>query len=314
MGRRPKWGEPVDGLLLLNKACGVSSNHALQQVKRLFNARRAGHTGALDPLATGMLPICLGEATKFTQFLLDSDKTYIASTTFGITTDSGDSDGSETSRKHTQTLTQATLETTMEQFRGSQLQTPPQYSALKHKGKPLYEYARQGIEVVKEPRPITIYELQLLKFSKGEFAQATFLIRCSKGTYIRSLVADIGNEIGCGAHVTALHRTQVSNFKDTMYDISSLSTCYTPKNLRTTLLPVDSCVSHLTPLHLTVKDEVKLLQGQPLSFDTYQSVLLTAKNQSLVRCYNTNAEFIGIARVDYGKYVKPQRIINQLQN
>ena len=311
MGRRPKWGQPVHGLLLLNKTVGISSNQALQQVKRLFNANRAGHTGALDPLATGMLPICLGEATKFTQFLLDSDKTYIATAQFGVTTDTADSDGSITNQQDASQLTTDKIESILDDFKGRQLQTPPQYSAVKHQGKPLYHYARQGIEVIKEPRGITIYQLQLLEFTAGNYPEARFLVRCSKGTYIRTLIADIGNALSCGAHIITLHRSQIANFEEEMHCIEALNALSENNNaLHNTLLPVGRCVEHLQRIDLIEGDELKITQGQSLSFAKYSTKLNSVSHLQLLRCYDQFGKFRGLVRVEHYKSIKPQRIIS----
>ena len=209
MSRRRK-GRDVNGILVIDKPAGVTSNGILQQVKRLFGAAKAGHTGALDPLATGVLPLCFGEATKFSQMMLDSDKAYIATARLGIRTETGDSEGAVVAEKPVPDgLTADLLEPVLDGFRGDIQQVPSMYSALKHKGRPLYEYAREGIEVERPARPVTIYELTLLDIRENELDIA---VSCTKGTYIRSLVEDIGEALGCGAHVTALRRTMASGF------------------------------------------------------------------------------------------------------
>jgi tRNA pseudouridine55 synthase len=209
LSRRHK-GRNVNGILVIDKPVGITSNGILQQIKRLYGAAKAGHTGALDPLATGVLPLCFGEATKFSQMMLDSDKAYIATARLGIRTETGDSEGAVVEEKPIPAdLAAATLEPVLDRFRGDIQQVPSMYSALKHKGRPLYEYAREGIEVERPARPVTIYELTLLDVRDNELDIA---VSCTKGTYIRSLVEDIGEALGCGAHVVALRRTLAAGF------------------------------------------------------------------------------------------------------
>ncbi len=211
MARRHRRGRPVHGILLLDKPSGGSSNHALQKAKRLFGAAKAGHTGSLDPLATGMLPICFGEATKLSAFLLDADKGYETTLKLGITTNSADADGEVVQERPVPAdLDRAAFEKICAQFMGPIMQVPPMVSAIKIDGKRLYKLAREGIEVDRPPRPVTIHSLEVLSFS-GDTARLA--VCCSKGTYIRSLVTDIGEAIGCGAHVSALRRTFVSPFE-----------------------------------------------------------------------------------------------------
>jgi len=199
---KTKW-RPVDGIVLLDKPIGLSSNQALQRVRRLFRAARAGHTGALDPLATGMLPLCLGEATKFSQFLLDADKRYITCIQLGKGTTTGDREGDVLTDLPVPELTDEALESVLNRFRGEIEQIPPMYSALKHEGKPLYEYARQGIVIERKRRQVTIADLTLVSRTADTL---TLDIRCSKGTYIRTVGEDIGEMLGCGAHLHSLHR------------------------------------------------------------------------------------------------------------
>ncbi|MGL5762902.1 MAG: tRNA pseudouridine(55) synthase TruB, partial [Plesiomonas shigelloides] len=208
MSRPRRRGRDVHGILLLDKPQGITSNDALQKVKRLYNANKAGHTGALDPLATGMLPICLGEATKFSQYLLDSDKRYRVIAKLGQRTDTSDSDGEVIQERPVQ-VTAEQLDEALTHFRGDLQQIPSMYSALKYEGKPLYEYARQGIEVPRESRPITVYELTLIRFEGDE---VELEVHCSKGTYIRTIVDDLGERLGCGAHVIYLRRLVVATY------------------------------------------------------------------------------------------------------
>lgn len=218
MGRRRK-GREINGVLLLDKPQDISSNDALQKVRRMFNASKAGHTGALDPLATGMLPICLGEATKFSQFLLDSDKRYRVIARLGQRTDTSDAHGEVIQERPVQ-FTQQALYDALDSFRGETLQVPSMYSALKHQGKPLYEYARQGIEVEREARPITVYELQFIRWEGDELELE---IHCSKGTYIRTIIDDLGEKLQCGAHVIFLRRLEVADYpKERMVTLEQL--------------------------------------------------------------------------------------------
>ncbi len=213
MARRRR-GREVDGVLLLDKPAGVSSNHILQRMKRLFGAAKAGHTGALDPLATGMLPICFGEATKFSQFLLDADKHYQTTAKLGIKTASGDAEGEVLQRRAVEGVDAARIRQLLEQHLSGQItQTPSMYSALKHQGQPLYKLARQGIEVPVKQRQVKIYRIELLDFRGDEL---DLDIHCSKGTYVRSIVEDLGELLGCGAHVSVLRRLDAGPYKAAM--------------------------------------------------------------------------------------------------
>ncbi|WP_394661025.1 tRNA pseudouridine(55) synthase TruB [uncultured Acinetobacter sp.] len=200
---------PISGVFLLNKPLGLSSNGVLQKVRWLFRAQKAGHTGALDPLATGLLPICLGEATKFSHYLLDSTKRYQTVIKLGQTTTTGDVEGDIVQTRPVPVLTRDLIETVLAQFHGEIQQIPPMYSALKRDGRPLYELARKGVEIEREARPITIYDLSLIDFDADSL---TLDVTCSKGTYIRVLGEDIGEALGCGGHLKALHRTQTGHF------------------------------------------------------------------------------------------------------
>ena len=204
MARRRNRGRPVNGIFLLNKPKGLTSNQALQRVKNLFDANKAGHTGSLDPLATGVLPICLGEATKFSQFLLDSDKHYRSTFTLGVTTDTGDCDGDVREKKDASTITERQVLSAIEAFKGEIQQVPSMYSALKHNGTPLYQLARQGITVERSSRRLMVYQCDITDFKQDE---VTLLVKCSKGTYIRSLAHDLGMAMDSGAYLSQLRRT-----------------------------------------------------------------------------------------------------------
>ena len=256
MSRPRRRGRDVHGVLLLDKPQGASSNDVLQKVKRLYNANRAGHTGALDPLATGMLPICLGEATKFSQYLLDSDKRYRVIARLGQRTDTSDADG-QVVEERPLTFSPELLAAALDGFRGETQQVPSMYSALKYQGKKLYEYARQGIEVPRESRPITVYELL---FIRHEGTELELEIHCSKGTYIRTIIDDLGEKLGCGAHVIFLRRLAVSKYPvERMVTLEQLQALVEQANaqdipaaqlLDPLLMPMDSPASEIGRAHV----------------------------------------------------------------
>ncbi|MGM0766411.1 MAG: tRNA pseudouridine(55) synthase TruB [Pseudomonadota bacterium] len=286
MSRRRK-GRDVNGILVIDKPLDVTSNGILQQVKRLFGAAKAGHTGALDPLATGVLPLCFGEATKFSQMMLDSDKAYIATARLGVRTETGDSEGAVVEEKPVPAdLDAARLEPVLEGFRGDIQQVPSMYSALKHKGRPLYEYAREGIEVERPARPVTIYELTLLDVRDNELDIA---VSCTKGTYIRSLVEDIGEALGCGAHVTALRRTMASGF--TLADAFPVDQLEAMRergeSLDGLLVAPDAALSMFPEQTLSGQPLVSIINGQPVRISGQLE-------EGFVRLYG-NAGFVGLA-------------------
>ena len=303
MNRRRK-GREVNGILVIDKPMDVTSNGILQQVKRLFGAAKAGHTGALDPLATGVLPLCFGEATKFSQMMLDSDKAYVATAKLGVRTETGDSEGKIVGEKPVPAdLTPEILESVLDGFRGDIQQVPSMYSALKHKGRPLYEYAREGIEVERPARPVTIYELSLIELRDDEMDIA---VSCTKGTYIRSLVEDIGEVLGCGAHVTALRRTMASGF--TLSDA-----CQVPvleqmreqgESLDGLLVAPDAALSMFPEQHLEGAALVSILNGQPVRIPGQLS-------EGLIRLYGDKG-FVGLAeKFPEGEATKlvPRRLV-----
>lgn len=255
---------PLDGVLLFDKPLELSSNIALQKVRRLFQAEKAGHTGTLDPLATGLLPICFGEATKFSNALLDADKTYRATVRLGQTTATGDAEG-EVLSTHEVHVTQRQLDEVLAKFRGLSQQLPPMYSALKHAGKPLYEYIRDGVTIERELRDIYIHELVLHSFN-GESLDIS--VRCSKGTYIRTLGEDIGAALGCGGHLTALRRTAIAHFDlQSGYTLAQLSDMSEVERL-VSLMPVDSLMPDMPKLQLDEVQVKRMGQGQRLGLDT----------------------------------------------
>jgi len=262
LSRRRK-GREVNGILVIDKPQGVTSNGILQQIKRLYGAAKAGHTGALDPLATGVLPLCFGEATKFSQMMLDSDKAYITTARLGVRTETGDAEGAVVEEKPVPALTEAQVEAVLENFRGDIQQVPSMYSALKHQGKPLYEYAREGIEIDRPARPVTIYELNLLAIRENELDLA---VTCTKGTYIRSLVEDIGEQLGCGAHVSALRRTLAAGYTlANAHDVKELEAMRERgDSLDGLLLPPESALTMFPEHRLAGPALVSILNGQPV--------------------------------------------------
>ena len=272
----------TNGVLVLDKPLGWSSRQALQQAKRFFGARKAGHAGTLDPLATGVLPICFGEATKFVQFISDADKTYLASLKLGITTTTGDKEG-EVLATRTVDVGQADFLRVIQKFVGTIMQVPPMYSALKHQGKALYLYAREGVEIARSARPVTVYAITL---NTWETDLATITVRCSKGTYIRTLAEDIGLHLGCGAHLVSLCRVSSAHYNladaVTLDDLRSLS----PTSRVSRLLPVDSALQHLPALSLTTTASALIKQGQ--------AVQVAHAPQGLLRLYNAQQIFIGL--------------------
>lgn len=284
----------VHGVLLLDKPQGMTSNDALQKVKRLFNAKKAGHTGALDPLATGMLPICFGEATKFSQYLLDSDKRYRVIAKLGERTDTSDADGQIISTRSVN-ITQSQIEEALTHFRGDILQVPTMFSALKYQGKPLYEYARQGIVIEREARPITIYENQFIQYDSTKH-ELTLEIHCSKGTYIRTIIDDLGELLGCGAHVIYLRRLQVSN-----YPIDNMITLDELQN-EPLLMPVDSPLQDRPKVVLSESQSKDILLGRTVIVENSVSV------ETLVRIYQ-GQQFIGAGTQILNK-LSPKRLIS----
>lgn len=246
----------LDGVLILDKAVGVSSNRALQQVKHLYTAQKAGHTGSLDPLASGVLPICFGEATKFSRFLLDADKTYLVTAQLGVITDSGDSEGNIIAEHPVPTFTREHLLSHIVKFLGATKQVPSMYSALKQNGQPLYKLARQNITVERAARDIIVYSYELLSF---DAEQITCKIHCSKGTYIRTLIEDLGLSLGCGAHVTALRRIQAGPF--TIENSISYAQLELMDNKDHLILPPDCLLYGLTKVVLSAVETAAIRNG-----------------------------------------------------
>lgn len=294
---------PVHGVLLLDKAAGHSSNDVLIKAKRLLNAQKAGHTGTLDPFATGLLPLCFGEATKFSQDLLDADKTYEAVVHLGICTATGDTEG-EVLQAGEVKVSRAQIEDVLTRFRGDIEQVPPMYSALKRDGKPLYEYARAGVTLERQARPVTIHALDLLDY---EAPYLSVRVTCSKGTYIRVLGEDIGIALGCGAHLRALRRTHVGVLSlDHAVTLEQLME--TPEAVRAALLsPVDALLSSFPPVRLPEVLAKRFLHGQRLALGKEG---LTMQYEGRVRVYRLDdGRLLGTARLmEYG-VLAPERLI-----
>ena len=310
MARKRTRGRSVNGLFLLDKPFGLSSNHALQRVRRLFDANKAGHTDSLDPLATGVLPICLGEATKFSQFLLDAEKGYRSTFSLGLRTESGDVDGGEVSRIDASHITLEQVEQAVETFRGDIEQVPSMYSALKHNGQPLYKLARQGIEVERAARSITIYDYKILDFRPGVIAELDVEVRCSKGTYIRSLADDLGQMLGCGAHVSALHRTLAGPFHEaetlTLSALEELRENSEPEQLDHLLKPMDIAVADRMAVELseTVASYFQLGQ-EVMSGEAFRN----GQEGDIVRVFREGGAFLGVATVTEDGRIAPKRLV-----
>ena len=302
MGRRRAKGRDVNGILLLDKPSGITSNDALQQVKRLYFAKKAGHTGSLDPLASGVLPICMGEATKVSAFLLDADKHYRVRCQLGVRTATGDAEGEAVETRAVESYSRAQLEAVLDQFRGRIEQIPPMYSALKHQGQRLYKLARQGVEVERQPRPVEIYTL-LLTAQGDDWIEID--VHCSKGTYVRTLVEDIGEKLGCGAHVGALRRTGVGP-----YDEAGLVTIATLEELKQSdpaamdrlLLPIESALTQWPGVELSSDAAFYLQQGQPV-------LVPRAPTSGWVRLYERDNTFLGMGEILDDGRVAPRRLM-----
>ncbi|AOM02549.1 tRNA pseudouridine(55) synthase TruB [Cobetia marina] len=301
MGRRRR-GLPIDGVLLLDKPKGMSSNYALQKARRLYQAQKAGHTGTLDPMATGLLPVCFGEATKFSSHLLEADKVYRARIKFGQVTDTGDAEGEILREREIPELAESELEAVLDRFRGEIDQVPPMYSALKHQGRPLYELARQGIEIERAVRRVTIYNMALLaRHSDGIEIE----VAVSKGTYIRSLAEDIGEALGCGAHLTALRRLKTGPFTgDAMLDFERLEALADQQAREGVLLPVDILLDHLPRLDITAEMARKILRGQQAETTTG-----SLEVDSLARVYQ-DQQLLGLVRIAAEGIIAPRRLLS----
>ncbi|EHK68967.1 tRNA pseudouridine synthase B [Pseudomonas psychrotolerans L19] len=292
----------VHGVLVLDKPRGFSSNAALQKVRWLLNAEKAGHTGSLDPLATGVLPLCFGEATKFSQYLLDADKGYSTVAQLGVTTTTGDAEG-EVLERRAVAVDEAAIQAALPAFRGQIEQIPPMYSALKRDGQPLYKLARAGEIVEREARSVTIARLELLALQED---RATLEVACSKGTYVRTLVEDLGARLGCGAHVAELRRTQAGPFglaqAISLEELEAAHAEGGSEALDRFLLPVDSGLEHWPLVQLTQHSAYYWLHGQPVR-------AANAPKFGLMRVQDDQGRFIGIGEIDDEGQVAPRRLI-----
>ncbi|MFO7908566.1 MAG: tRNA pseudouridine(55) synthase TruB [Halomonas sp.] len=303
MARRRR-GLPVNGVLLLDKPKGMSSNHALQRVRRLLEAQKAGHTGTLDPMATGLLPICLGEATKFSAHLLEADKVYRTRVELGVITDSGDAEGAVIERREVPELTAEQVERALSRFRGEIEQVPPMYSALKYQGKKLYELAREGRHVERAARRINVYDARLLSLDDRAFELE---VSCSKGTYIRTLAEDIGLVLGCGAHISALRRLKTGPFgADTMWTLDALEQLDDQAAREAQLMPVDVLVEHLPFQVVDEQAYQRLSHGQSAQLETSAFTPNT-----LMRLYHASV-FIGLGVVKGDNEVAPKRLLSSV--
>ncbi|BAZ94138.1 tRNA pseudouridine synthase B [Thiohalobacter sp. COW1] len=298
---RPK-GRNVNGILLLDKPTGITSNEALQSVKRLFKARKAGHTGSLDPLASGLLPICLGEATKASGFLLDADKHYQVRCKLGEKTATGDAEGEVTETRPVEGIDAARLESVLAGFRGEIVQIPPMYSAVKHQGQRLYKLARQGVEVEREPRHVTIHKLILESMDLPFF---DLDVHCTKGTYVRTLAEDIGEALGCGAHVAALRRLGVGPYdSEKMVTLEKLKELSEDgfEDLDALLLPIESALAQWPDVRLNDDAAYYVRQGQPVQVPH-------APTSGWVRMYQNGDRFLGMGQILDDGRVAPRRLM-----
>jgi tRNA pseudouridine55 synthase len=291
----------VDGVLLLDKAAGMTSSTVVQEVRRLFRAQKAGHTGTLDPLATGLLPICLGEATKFSHILLDADKSYVATIRLGVTTRTGDLEG-EVTERHEVRAGREDISQALKAFTGEILQTPPMYSALKRGGQPLYKLARAGADVPRAARRIVIHKADLLGMAGDELVLS---VTCSKGTYVRVLAEDLGRALGCGGCLAGLRREAVGNFNlasgaVTLERLEDMA----PTERDALLLPEDALVSGLPRLELDSPAALRLSRGQSIAHSAAQA-------SGLARIYGPGGVFLGVAEVKGDGQVVPRRLMSK---
>ncbi|MAU80002.1 MAG: tRNA pseudouridine(55) synthase TruB [Gammaproteobacteria bacterium] len=301
MARRRK-GRPVNGILVVDKPAGISSNDVVQQAKRLFGAQKVGHTGSLDPLATGVLPLCFGEATKFSQYLLDANKTYWTRIRLGVSTETGDADGEVIAQVDATAITQTQVSDALETFVGEIEQIPSMYSALKHQGQPLYKLARQGIEVERAPRTVTIYSAELLQFAE---AYIELRVHCSKGTYIRSLAEDLGAALGCGGHVSALRRLAAGPYAEAQaVTLEQVSEIGDPQEMDALLLPVASAVGSWPSVRLHEDTAHYVRQGQPVQ-------VAHAPTHGWVQIFESAEEdrFLGVGEVLTDGRIAPRRLV-----
>ena len=305
MARRRR-GRALDGILVLDKPHGGSSNRALQMAKRLYGAAKAGHTGSLDPLATGVLPLCFGEATKFSQYLLDADKAYESTFVLGVATATGDAEGEVLATADASAVTEANVAAALEAFRGEIEQIPSMYSALKHQGQPLYKLARQGKEVERKARRVVIKQLELRGFRSGAKAEVDVYLECTKGTYVRSIAEDLGSMLACGGHVSRLRRTRAGAFgieqSVTMATLEALHANDRIADMDALLLSADAAVEGLPLVKVSESGGFYIRQGQPV-------LVPNAPCNGMVRVALETGEFLGIGEILDDGRVAPRRLI-----
>ena len=310
MGRKRNFGRPVHGVLVLCKTAGMTSNHALQKAKHLFFANKAGHTGSLDPFATGVLPLCFGEATKFSQFLLDADKRYRSTFRLGIATSTADIEGEVLATKNAAYLSQADIEQALQRFRGAIQQVPPMVSALKVNGQPLYKLARNGQVVERQPRPVTVHSLDLLDVRLGSVTEVDVDIHCSKGTYIRSIASDLGDLLGVGGHVAVLHRSQAGAFTEaqavSLEQLLDARVDREPDVLDRFLLPMDAALDRVPQLALSDTSSHYFCQGQAVMD---MRVYRLGDQGDTVRVCRENGVFLGLGEITDDGCVRPRRVV-----
>jgi tRNA pseudouridine55 synthase len=297
--------KPVHGILLLDKPMGLSSNQALQKVKHALGAQKAGHTGSLDPMATGLLPICFGEASKFAQYGLSADKAYQAVMKLGVSTTTADAMGEVIAECPVPEITSELLSSIQLIFKGEQMQTPPMYSALKQNGVPLYRLARQGVTVEREERNIYIYDLHLKQMG---YDQISFHVACSKGTYVRTLAEDIAKALGTAAHLIELRRTRVGYLEGPMVSLEALTNSYHTEEIQANvLLPVDALITHLPKLIVNKATCQALFQGKTVFHEGDEAL---ASENAVVRLYTENDQFFGVGRMDAANYLQSERLVS----
>ncbi len=305
MNRRSR-GRPLDGFLIMDKPVGLSSNQVVQKAKRMMDAQKVGHTGSLDPLATGVLPLCFGEATKFSQYLLDSDKRYWTRIRLGQTTNTGDADGQILEERPVTGITAELIESVLVEFRGSIEQTPSMYSAIKYHGQPLYKLARMGLEVERKSRAISVYQCELVAFD-GDFFELE--LHCSKGTYVRSIAEDVGRKLGCGAHVVALRRRSAGPFQEVdVVSFEALESACDNQSGEGFLRPISAAVGNWPEVSLNETLAYYLRQGQPVMVPRAPAqgwVRLALQNES------SAASFIGVGEVMDDGRIAPRRLVSR---
>ena len=304
---RQRRGRRIDGVLVVDKPPGMTSNGVLQRAKGILFAAKAGHTGSLDPLATGVLPLCLGEATKLSQYLLGADKEYTTTVVLGVRTDTADADGREIEVRSASGISLADIDAVLPRFRGLILQVPPMYSALKRGGVPLYELARRGEEVEREAREVTIHALEVLGFEPGERAALQLRVKASKGTYVRTLAEDIGTALGCGAHVAQLRRVASGQFVEadavSLERLQQLRDAGDFEALDALVLPPERAVQHLPAVVVAEAGLFYLCQGQPVMVAT------VPPERGMVRVLDADGEFRGVGEITDDRRVAPRRMM-----